>query len=116
MKGVGQIISIVEKTLGLKLDEESMDYGRFIIHLKFFMRGILFDRKTRTDNIPDSIYKSLQNQNEAASQCVEKIAEYVSETYDYVPTEDEKLYLLVHVLRTVEQKKTSQKGDCYGKD
>lgn len=52
MKGVGQIISIVEKTLGLKLDEESMDYGRFIIHLKFFMRGILFDRKTRTDNIP----------------------------------------------------------------
>lgn len=57
-----------------------------------------------------------QNQNEAASQCVEKIAEYVSETYDYVPTEDEKLYLLVHVLRTVEQKKTSQKGDCYGKD
>ena len=116
MKGVGQIISIVEKTLGLKLDEESMDYGRFIIHLKFFMRGILFDRKTRTDNILDSIYKSLQNQNEAASQCVEKIAEYVSETYDYVPTEDEKLYLLVHVLRTVEQKKTSQKGDCYGKD
>ena len=93
-----------------------MDYSRFIIHLKFFMRSILFERKTRTDNIPDSIYKSLQLKNTVASQCVEKIAEYVSETYGYDPTEDDKLYLLVHVLRTVEQKNNSQKGEDNGEN
>lgn len=116
MKGVSQIISIVEESLNLKLDEESMDYSRFIIHLKFFMRSILFERKTRTDNIPDSIYKSLQLKNTVASQCVEKIAEYVSETYGYDPTEDDKLYLLVHALRTVEQKNNSQKGEDNGEN
>lgn len=117
MQGVGKIIEIVEKELKMPLNEESLAYTRFIIHLKFFMRGILFEKKTSSDHLPDIIYSNLKKENKKASRCVEKISMYVSNTYDYQVTEDDCLYLLVHIIRVMEQKNSEEsKGDYYGKD
>lgn len=117
MQGVGKIIEIVEKELKMSLNEESLAYTRFIIHLKFFMRGILFEKKTSSDHLPDIIYSNLKKENKKASRCVEKISMYVSNTYDYQVTEDDCLYLLVHIIRVMEQKNSEEsKGEYYGKD
>ena len=106
MQGVAKIIGIVEDELEFTLDEESVAYTRFIIHLKFFMRSILFDKQTPRDSLPSTIYLNLKQENERASQCVEKISKYVHEVYDYKTTEEDCLYLLVHVIRVMEQEKS----------
>lgn len=118
MQGVAKIIGIVEDELEFTLDEESVAYTRFIIHLKFFMRSILFDKQTPRDSLPSTIYLNLKQENERASQCVEKISKYVHEVYDYKTTEEDCLYLLVHVIRVMEQEKSSKKleGENHGKD
>lgn len=118
MQGVAKIIGIVEDELKLTLDEESVAYTRFIIHLKFFMRSILFEKQTHEDGLTNTIYLNLKKENEEASRCVEKISEYVQSVYDYKATEEDCLYLLVHVIRVMEQKKSLKKleGESHGKD
>lgn len=103
MQGVGKIIEIVEKTLEKTLDEESVAYSRFIIHLKFFMRSILLEGQTAEDHLPRGIYANLKEENEVAGRCVEKISEYVQKAYNYTTTEEDCLYLLVHVIRVMEK-------------
>lgn len=103
MQGVSKVIEIVENAFDVTLDEESAAYSRFIIHLKFFMRSILFESRRTVDHLPRTIYENLKKENEAANCCVEKISEYVRKTYDYQTTDEDCLYLLVHVIRVTEK-------------
>lgn len=104
MKGVGKIIHIVENDLNLILDEESIEYSRFVIHLKFFMRSILFERvKQVTNDAKSSILLMLEKENDEAKSCINKISEYVLENYDYSISEEDRLYLLIHVIRVLEK-------------
>lgn len=114
MKGVSDIIHITEAELGIHLDEDSMAYSRFIIHLKFFMRNILFEQAKVEQGLLNSILTQIKSGYEEANHCVGKIAAYVQEQYAYSLSEEEKLYLTIHIIRLFDQKKTSEQDETKG--
>lgn len=108
MKAVSEIMSIVETDLNISLDEDSMAYSRFVIHLKFFMRRVLFEAAKPTDESLGDIFLTIQTAHDEANLCVDKIADYVSNTYNCNVFDDERLYLIIHVERLLKQAKVKQ--------
>lgn len=108
MKAVSEIMCIVETDLKISLDEDSMAYSRFVIHLKFFMRRVLFEAAKPTDESIGDIFSQIQSAHDEANLCVDKIADYVSQTYHCMVNDDERLYLIIHVERLLKQAKVKQ--------
>lgn len=103
MKGVTEIIDIIEEDLQFTLDEESIAYSRFIIHLKYFMRSILFEQVKITNDSYIEILSPLEEKNEQAVRCVKKISEYVLKNYDYKMLNKDRLYLTIHIIRVLDR-------------
>ena len=110
MQGVSEIIKLVEQTLDLTLDEDSMAVSRFIIHLKFFMRSILFEQVRRSEGSLGSMLSQFSTGYEQASRCVDLISNYVLEHYAYSLTDEDRLYLMIHIVRLWDQQGGSHKA------
>lgn len=95
-----EISNIVRYYFQINFDEDSVDYYRFINHLKFFAQrltsGSLHDEKSEA-----GLLEAVKARFINAYQCVEKIDEHLQKNYHYVLTDEEKLYLTIHVNRVV---------------
>lgn len=96
-KMIQSIINIVKFHYGLELDEYSLYYERFITHLKFlaqrvFNGVVLKDGDSNLCGIMKIKYKE-------AYECVEKIEKYIKVEFNHGLTEDEMMYLAVHISR-----------------
>lgn len=98
-KFIQQIINIAKYHFKMEFDEDSLSYFRFITHLKFFSQRVFSG--THYDNNYDHLYDMIQEKHPEASACVEKIALFVQKEYDHALTNEEKLYLTVHIERVV---------------
>jgi beta-glucoside operon transcriptional antiterminator len=49
----------------------------------------------------DFLFEAVKNKHKDAFACTEKINDYVKRKFDYELTNDEKLYLTVHIERVV---------------
>lgn len=95
------VYDIVESDFSLEIDKESLDYSRFIFHLRIFFERILKKENFRTEK-NEKLLDALKEQYPIQQACVDKILRFVSNHYDE-PLDGEVLYLLVHVIKlTVE--------------
>ena len=110
MQGVSRILRLVEEEV-LALEEDSLAYSRFVIHLKFFMRGVLFDQPVESGFPASELLSGLTAGNNRAQDCVDRIAAYVHENYCYTLSDEDRLYLTIHVMRLImesREKKTKE--------
>ena len=94
VKMLKDIFKIIQLHYGFSIDENSIHYSRFVVHMQFFLQRLLEDKMLVNQN--QEIYIS---KNEKAVECVEQIQKYVQELLGKTVTEDEKTYLLIHILR-----------------
>lgn len=94
---IKDVLSILQYDLKLTYDEESLDYQRFVTHLKFFALRIL-NRKTVLHG-DDNIYQGITEMMPAAYACAKKIVHYVDINYDCQLTTDEVMFLTIHINR-----------------
>lgn len=104
MQSVSDIIKIVENALNTKLDDETLVYSRFIIHLKFFLRSVITHQTNSRSTELVSIFKQLKTQYENVEKCVSVIAAYVKEKFDYNCSDEDCIYLMMHIVRLYETK------------
>lgn len=95
------VLQIVRIHFKIEFDEKSVSYERFLTHLKFFAARV-FDDTVYQDSMQE-IYKILTEQNAYAYSGVRKIAEYIEKQYAYKLTIDERLYLLIHIKRILDE-------------
>lgn len=88
---------IIEKEMALTVRRDTFNYARFATHVQYLLRRIFEDKSIDSENI--QMYESIRDEYEAASRCVDKIAVYLRETWKAKLTEEEKLYLIMHVNR-----------------
>lgn len=94
---IDRVYSIVEEEFNLEIDEDSLEYNRFIMHLRFFFERIVNKQNLEVetnDNLLDMMKKEYPKQY----QCVKKIAKYISSKY-LEPIDGEILYLILHVVK-----------------
>ncbi|WCM62647.1 BglG family transcription antiterminator LicT [Paenibacillus polymyxa] len=96
---VKDIINIVSRFFVMDLDEESLSYYRFITHLKFFAQRVM--NGTPVQNSDNSLHDMVKVQYKNAYACVEKIRDYTTKIYGRSLSQDEMLYLTIHIERII---------------
>ena len=98
---INAVLQIVRIYFKIEFDEKSISYERFLTHLKFFAARV-FDNTIYQDSMQE-IYKVLIKQNEYVYSGVRKIVEYIEKQYSCKLTIDERLYLLIHIKRILDE-------------
>lgn len=96
-KIIKDIENIVRYEYAISLNEDSLDYTRFILHLKFFAQRLLKNKADSSD--AGFLYKQVQDNMSRAFACTEKIKNYLSKIYNYTLSENEQVFLTVHIQR-----------------
>lgn len=96
-KMIDNIISIIKYHFKIELDEYSIHYERFITHLKFFAQRI-FSENIISDQDQNFI-QILKNQYKREYDCTLKISDFIKKEYGCELTEDEMIYLTIHIKR-----------------
>lgn len=94
---IKDVLSILQYDLKLIYDEESLDYQRFVTHLKFFALRLLNRKNVTHDD--DSIYQGITEMMPTAWACAKKICHYVDKNYGCQLTTDEVMFLTIHINR-----------------
>ncbi|REK60298.1 MAG: transcription antiterminator LicT [Geobacillus sp.] len=98
-KIIQDILTIVKYHFKIQLDEESLNYFRFLTHLKFFAQRLM--NKTLLNNEERDLYELVKQKYREAYACTEKIKEYIQKTHHDTLTAEEELYLTIHIDRVV---------------
>ena len=94
---IRKIISVVQEYYGVTLDEQSLDYGRFITHLKFLGQRITQNRYVADD---DSEFQNMiVRRYRQAHQCAEKIRAELREAFAIQLPSEEITFLTIHLHR-----------------
>ena len=96
-KMIQSILNIVKYHYNLELDEYSLHYERFITHLKFFAQRIFSGKEIEDEDT--YLCEIMKTKYKIAYDCVEKIEKYINKEFNHELTEDEKMYLAVHITR-----------------
>lgn len=99
-KVMQEISNIVKYRFQIEFDEDSVYYYRFITHLKFFAQRLI--NKNTYQNIEDKdLLDMVKVRYKNAYQCVNQIEKFIENKYDYRLSNEEKLYLTIHIERVV---------------
>ncbi|CAI8749325.1 PRD domain-containing protein [Priestia megaterium] len=96
---INRIIDVVQYHFQLKLDEESMNYSRFVTHLRFFVLRQLDQNPHVSPEVDATLLDVVKTKYEKAYKAVEKVANLLHKQHGWSLTSDEKLYLTLHIWR-----------------
>lgn len=97
---IQDVTNIVKYYFSMEFDTKSAYYYRFITHLKFFARR-LFEKKQYHEQDDLDFLEVVKRKYETSYKCVCKIGTFLKAKYDYELSEEETLYLTIHVQRAV---------------
>ena len=99
-KIIHDILNIVKYFFKITYDTKSVYYYRFVTHVRFFAQRVVVN-KMHSDLDDDSLYEIVKEKYVNANKCVEKIADYILNNFNYKISNEEKLYLMIHIERIV---------------
>ena len=94
---VHDILQIVRYHYGIDLDEESLNYSRFIVHLRFFAQR-LTEKHIHVDDNND-LFEIVKEKFPHSYSCVEIIDGYVKKATGISLSKSEMVYLMLHIQR-----------------
>lgn len=97
-KIIQHILNIVKYHFSMELDEYSLNYERFVTHLKFFVQR-LFSGTKLDDAGTGSFIFMLKDRYMKEYACALKISDYINKEFDRPLEEDELIYLTIHIKR-----------------
>lgn len=95
---IDEILSIVNRNY--KIDYEDFAYDRFITHCRFFVQRVV-NKEYVEENKKKYVEMFLMMKGLYKSQyrCVNEIAHFIENKYNYQVEDDEKMYLLLHLVK-----------------
>ncbi len=100
IKFIGYITRIVRMFFGIDFDESSGYYYRFVTHLNYFARRV-FRGEQYEDNVGLELPGIIFEKYAAAYECAEKIENFILEKRNYQISDEEKMYLTIHIQMVV---------------
>lgn len=92
-----QTTQIIEWEMEIRVSRDSFSYARFATHLQYLFKRVFKNQHIDSDNL--QMYCSMRGEYPQVSRCVDRIAEYYRGTWHVELTEEEKLYLILHINR-----------------
>lgn len=104
---IQDVLNIVTYHFGIEIDEESLDYERFVTHLKFFIQRAIHEKESKIWD--KSLMDMIRVQYLDAYDCASKIGAYIERTTPHRVPEEEIIYLTVHIQRLQSTSKSLKK-------
>ncbi len=95
-----EILTLVRYHFKMDFNENSLPFYRFITHLKFFAQRLVKGNHYNSST-DDDLYHVIQMKYPEAHTCALKIKKFIESTYTYVLTDEEMIYLTIHIERVV---------------
>ncbi len=95
---IQSILNIVKYHFNIDIDEYSLNYERFVTHLKFFIQR-LFSSIRLNDSETVQFMLKIKDQYTKEYACALKISNYVQTAFNRELEEDELIYLTIHIRR-----------------
>jgi beta-glucoside operon transcriptional antiterminator len=96
-KMIQDILNIIKYTYNIELDQKSLNYERFVTHLRFFFQRLNKNEKIETED--DFLLKQVKVKYSKAYECMLKIEKYL----EVELSDEEKLYLTIHIQRVTQR-------------
>jgi len=100
---IGEVADMIETFFSISLDRKDFNYNRFVMHMRYYLKRIKEKSQFMNDN--GSIIQFMKDKNPKVYECACMIRNYVEEKLGIKPgeqnTEDEILYLMMHINRIV---------------
>lgn len=94
---INEILNIVRYQFKIKLDATTLDYDRFVTHLKFFARRLLRSQTKTEDDV--ALYEIVKERYPNEHTCTEIVEAHIKKIYELDLSLSEKLYLMMHMTR-----------------
>ena len=92
---INDIVIIIETSMKIKLDKDTFSYSRFISHMHYLMK-----RNDKSYGDKNGIlYKTMKKTCPVIYACTNKISQYFNDKFGYALSNDECLYLMIHISR-----------------
>lgn len=108
---ISELTEIVEKTFGITLDRDSFNYSRFAMHLRYLVQRMMQGKPLATDSGSRELFLAVRRQYPEIYACTRQIAEYLQDRYGWTCTEEEKLYLTMHIHRVTSERQPGQDAE-----
>lgn len=102
LTGTNEILRIIEDTMGIKFRKDSHGYSRLVIHLKYFMKRVIIERDDCKEQFDSVLFNESDEQFISVKKCLDKVNDYLKEKYGYELMEAERIYLLLHITRVLQ--------------
>lgn len=101
MRLVKEICNIVKYYIVIDIDEDSLYYQRFLTHLKFFSQRLLANCEIEK-RLSNPLFQAVKQQYPKSYQCTAKIGDFIRTKYQKEISEEENLYLTVHIQNLID--------------
>ena len=96
-----RMTQIVEHALQVTIRRDTFNYVRFATHVQYLLKRVQADSPIDSDNL--QMYASIRDEYKDVSACVDQIHEYLQRNWSIDLSEEEKLYLIMHINRVISQ-------------
>jgi beta-glucoside operon transcriptional antiterminator len=96
-KALTAAVQTVGEEFGTPIEEDSVDFSRFITHVRYLILRRM--RDTHPPRMDETISSALRTARPVAWRAAERIADILEEQFGWTVGADERLYLALHVAR-----------------
>lgn len=98
---INSITLSLEENIDFDITRDSLEFSRFVVHLRYFIfRQLNADRKE--DRKITDFYKGIKDQFPVASKISQKIRHLLLEDFNIETNEEESFYLILHIERLLD--------------
>ena len=105
---LNKVTQIIESQFQIDIDKKGFNYSRFASHMQFLLRRQKDQMAITSEN--QSLFSSIRQQYPETYECVEKIDRFLQQNMGWELSEEEQLYLILHINR-LRSRESIQKED-----
>ena len=94
---INDLTNMIEEDFAIHIDKEGFNYSRFVSHLQYLLKRREEDTAIASEN--KKMYDYMREAYENTFHCVLHIREYLIEALAWTLSEEELLYLMLHINR-----------------
>lgn len=106
MSFVSSVINIINEYYPyFKENDKSLTYSRMVMHLRFLGNRILEKSSLKGSEILAML--EIYKKNKKLMKCVNEISDYIDNKYNWKLSDEERIYIMIHIQRIEEDRKES---------
>lgn len=94
---INEITNQIEDYFSIKLKRDDFSYNRFAMHMRYFLKRIQDGKQFADGN--EALFLAMREDNAKIYECAQIVMTYISDKMQTKSTEDEMLYLMIHIHR-----------------